>query len=91
LRDQNSRQLAGLAALAGDETEIFKSVGKKAPKVFFSVDNAGPRHDLSMTEPGASRVFPRIELVHARALSTDVRAVLHRRDGRKDGIFWTCT
>ncbi|MBW8854109.1 MAG: hypothetical protein JF604_07235 [Bradyrhizobium sp.] len=65
LRVQDSRQLTGLAALAGDETEIFKSIGKKGPKVLFAVDDAGPRHDLSMTEPGASRVFFGIELIHA--------------------------
>jgi hypothetical protein len=91
LRVQNSCELNGPAAFGGDETELFKRVGKKGPKVPFAVDDAGPRHDLSMTEASTSRVLFWIELIHAPALSTDVRAVVHRRGGRKDGIFWTRT
>jgi hypothetical protein len=44
-------QLAGLTALAGDETEILESFGKKGPKVLFAIGDAGPWHDLSITKP----------------------------------------
>ena len=66
LRVQNRGQLAGLAAFAGDETEILKSVGKKGPKVLFAVGDAGPRHDLSTAEAGALRVLIWIEVIHTR-------------------------
>jgi hypothetical protein len=68
LQVENSGQLAGVAAFAGDEAEILESVGKKGAKVLFAVGDTGSRRHLSMTESGASRVLFWIDVIHAAPL-----------------------
>ncbi|MHC2393393.1 hypothetical protein ACVMFA_004897 [Bradyrhizobium liaoningense] len=64
-RVQNGFEFQSLAALTGDEAEVFQRLCEEGPKVFFAVRNACARGQLAMSEPSGSRVSDVTDVVHA--------------------------
>ena len=56
----------GLAAFAGDETDVLKRLAEKAPDVRFAVGNAGARHHFTSSERCGAPLYVGDCVAHVR-------------------------